>query len=498
MAPLLFLLFIINAALAVVIPVRSSKQTTLTGSAGGSISFQCFYGQQYKNSVKSWCKGRFKSSCTIVTRSDAPRCENKVSITDDPQNLVFIVTMRNLQKSDEGSYWCAVDDGWIKATSDEEYMLITTAKERSFTLKTFSYLRGQTGGSITIPCFYGQEHKNREKYWCKSGNSPPCTSATKATQTITDDPDNLVFLVTMTNLQQSDWGNYWCSVGEERTKETSDSLFFLVTPNAQSVRTETWVSAERGGSVTIPCYYDQNSKDKTKYLCRGYEWDSCYRIAQSDGEQSRGTVSVSDDRDQMVFNVTMRDLQEEDFDYYWCAVEASAAQSHRAFMPLIVREEIHVPTTQQTEQNRHTTMTTAVASPFPLTSNSTAQNVTNSVLSDPTLPFSVGILAVLLLLMLLLIAVVTILCRRSAMALARNRNRENTAAPTPSVDPGDEVTYISVTTKARNLAHSSIQVMPLENMTSADPDVTYSNTTTQRKKAAADPHEVVYSTVARR
>ncbi|XP_048866387.1 polymeric immunoglobulin receptor-like isoform X4 [Brienomyrus brachyistius] len=495
MAPLLFLLFITFKVLSVVIPVRSSKQT-LTGSAGGSISIPCFYGQQYKNSVKFWCKGKDKSSCSSVTRSD------RVTITDDPHNLVFIVTMRNLQRSDKGNYWCAVFEGRMrKIISDKLYIPSSTAKERSSTLKTFSYLRGQTGGSITIPCFYGQEHKNREKYWCKSGNSPPCTLATKATQTkgtIADDPDNLVFLVTMTNLQQSDWGYYWCSVGEGGTKETSDSLFFLVTPNAQSVWTETWVSALRGGSVTIPCYYDQNSKDKNKYLCRGYERDSCSRIAESDEEQSRGTVSVSDDGDQMVFKVTMRDLQEEDFDYYWCAVEASAAQSHRAFMPLIVREEIHVPTTQQTEQNRHTTMTTAVASPFPLTSNSTAQNVTNSVLSDPTLPFSVGILAVLLLLMLLLIAVVTILCRRSAMALARNRNRENTAAPTPSVDPGDEVTYISVTTKARNLAHSSIQVMPLENMTSADPDVTYSNTTTQRKKAAADPHEVVYSTVARR
>uniref|UniRef100_A0A3B3T048 Ig-like domain-containing protein n=1 Tax=Paramormyrops kingsleyae TaxID=1676925 RepID=A0A3B3T048_9TELE len=98
--------------------------------------------------------------------------------------------------------------------------------ELSSTLKTFRYLRGQTGGSITIPCFYGQEHKNRVKSWCKSGNRPTCTSATKATQTkgtITDDPDNLVFLVTMKNLQQLDSGNYWCFVGEGRTKETLDN-----------------------------------------------------------------------------------------------------------------------------------------------------------------------------------------------------------------------------------------------------------------------------------
>ncbi|XP_048866279.1 CMRF35-like molecule 1 isoform X8 [Brienomyrus brachyistius] len=409
MAPLLFLLFIVFIAGPAVVPVKS-KQTTLTGSAGGSISIPCFYGQQYKNSVKSWCKRKEASSCSIVTRS------NRVSITDDPYNLVFIVTMRNLQKSDEGSYWCAVDEwGVHKATSDEKYSLITTAKERSSTLKTFSYLRGQTGGSITIPCFY----------------------------------------------------------------------------DAQSVRTETWVSAQRGGSVTIPCYYDQNSKDKTKYLCRGYEWDSCSRIAQSDGEQSRGTVSVSDDRDQMLFNVTMRDLQEEDFDYYWCAVEASAAQSHRAFMPLIVREVIYVPTTQQTEP-----VTSPLTHPrVTLTPNITGQSFIKSDLSITTLLLSVGIVGVLL---FTVVMVSMILRKRSEMVRVRNRNRENTVTLSPSVDPGDEVTYISVTAKARNAAPSPTQVMPLGIMSSADPNVIYSYTSTQRKKAAADPHEVVYSAVARR
>uniref|UniRef100_A0A3B3T0P8 Immunoglobulin V-set domain-containing protein n=1 Tax=Paramormyrops kingsleyae TaxID=1676925 RepID=A0A3B3T0P8_9TELE len=112
--------------------------------------------------------------------------------------------------------------------------------------------------------------------------------------------------------------------------------------DGQSVRTESWVSAPRGGSVTIPCYYDQNSKDKTKYLCRGYEWDSCTRIAQSDGEQSRGTVdsplamnnvsitddpqnlvfigTIADDPDNLVFLVTMTNLQQSDWGHYWCSV----------------------------------------------------------------------------------------------------------------------------------------------------------------------------------
>ncbi|XP_048866384.1 polymeric immunoglobulin receptor-like isoform X1 [Brienomyrus brachyistius] len=612
MAPLLFLVFIGSP---VINPAGSSKVKTfekLTALAGGSISIPCFYGQEHKDGVKSWCKGKDASSCSTETRSDSPPAMNRVSIADDPQNLVFIVTMRNLQHTDSGSYWCCVDDGcrrsedssgnlelvvstevqsvrtvsWVSAerggsvtipcyyheayesgvkswckgdgwdscsrtaqsdrtqdggkvsvsekrdqrvfyvsmrdlqegdsgnywcevkigeTYEKAFLPLMVQEANVATRKskvvTFKKLTGEIGGSITIPCFYGQEHKNAVKSWCKGNSVRSCSNETRSDPPlamnrvfITDDHQNLVFIVTMRNLQQSDSGYYWCAVGggQGRPEDSSGRLTFTIRADVTTVRTVSWVSAERGGSVTIPCYYNEYYKSAVKSWSRGDECSSI--LAQSNREQSGGKVSITDDRDQSVFYVTMRNLQEEDSGYYSCCVGGL----FKASLSLIVREEIHVPTTQQTEQNRHTTMTTAVASPFPLTSNSTAQNVTNSVLSDPTLPFSVGILAVLLLLMLLLIAVVTILCRRSAMALARNRNRENTAAPTPSVDPGDEVTYISVTTKARNLAHSSIQVMPLENMTSADPDVTYSNTTTQRKKAAADPHEVVYSTVARR
>ncbi|XP_072574802.1 polymeric immunoglobulin receptor-like [Paramormyrops kingsleyae] len=404
--PPLLLLFVFMV-LPAIVPVRSIRQTTLSGSVGGSISIPCFYSREHKDSVKSWCKGSHGSSCSPVTRSDSSPDKTTVSITDDPHNLVFIVTMRNLQLSDEGSYWCSVVANFIhKTVSDEEYMLTTTAKERSSNLKTFSYLRGQTGGSITIPCFYGQEHKNHVKYWCKSGNKPPCTSTTKATQTITDDPDNLVFRVTMTNLQQSNSGNYWCSVGEGNTKETSDNLILLVTPTAQSVWTESWVSARRGGPLTILCHYDETYKDKTKYLCRGYERDSCSRIRQSDGEQSK--VSVSVDRDQMVFNVTISDMQEKDFDYYWCAVEASAAQNDRAFVPLIVREVTPVSTKQQTERTHHTTLGTTVSSPFPLTSNSTRQNTTNSILGGRALHITLHTAVGLVYFICTIVAVMTI------------------------------------------------------------------------------------------
>ncbi|XP_072566727.1 CMRF35-like molecule 7 [Paramormyrops kingsleyae] len=115
-------------------------------------------------------------------------------------------------------------------------------------------------------------------------------------------------------------------------------IIFIRLTAAQSVRTVSWVSAERGGSVTIPCYYDQKYKHHVKYWCRGYYWYSCSILARSDSNQTAGKVSISDDHTHLVFIVTMRDLQEKDSDTYWCAVEIHGAADDGVYLQLIVME----------------------------------------------------------------------------------------------------------------------------------------------------------------
>uniref|UniRef100_A0A3B3T0B7 Ig-like domain-containing protein n=1 Tax=Paramormyrops kingsleyae TaxID=1676925 RepID=A0A3B3T0B7_9TELE len=112
------------------LPIEFQMKTfeKLTAQAGGSISIPCFYGQEHKDSVKSWCKGRDTSSCSPETRSDSQLAMNRVFITDDPQNLVFIVTMRDLQHMDSGSYWCCVGDGCRRSedSSGKLELLVST------------------------------------------------------------------------------------------------------------------------------------------------------------------------------------------------------------------------------------------------------------------------------------------------------------------------------------------------------------------------------------
>uniref|UniRef100_A0A3B3RZG2 Ig-like domain-containing protein n=1 Tax=Paramormyrops kingsleyae TaxID=1676925 RepID=A0A3B3RZG2_9TELE len=86
--------------------------------------------------------------------------------------------------------------------------------------------------------------------------------------------------------------------------------------------TPSWVSAWRGGSVTIPCFYDDRYKTHVKYWCRGYNVSSCPPIVHSDSPQE-GKVSIRDDPDQQVFTVTINNLTAGDSGYYSCGVKIS-------------------------------------------------------------------------------------------------------------------------------------------------------------------------------
>ncbi|XP_072566678.1 polymeric immunoglobulin receptor-like [Paramormyrops kingsleyae] len=84
-----------------------------------------------------------------------------------------------------------------------------------------------------------------------------------------------------------------------------------------------WVTVQRGGSVTIPCFYEDSYKTNVKYWCRGRDWSSCSPIIRTDPPHKKDEVSIRDDPDQRVFTVTMNNLTAGDSGYYWCGVEIS-------------------------------------------------------------------------------------------------------------------------------------------------------------------------------
>uniref|UniRef100_A0A3Q3B931 Immunoglobulin subtype domain-containing protein n=1 Tax=Kryptolebias marmoratus TaxID=37003 RepID=A0A3Q3B931_KRYMA len=72
--------------------------------------------------------------------------------------------------------------------------------------------------------------------------------------------------------------------------------------------------------VTIPCLYEAKYRDNVKYLCKGYTWASCSYEIKTNTPQNSQIYSISDDKTQTIFTVTIKELADKNT-YYWCIVE---------------------------------------------------------------------------------------------------------------------------------------------------------------------------------
>ncbi|XP_054886031.1 uncharacterized protein LOC129360017 isoform X2 [Poeciliopsis prolifica] len=96
-------------------------------------------------------------------------------------------------------------------------------------------------------------------------------------------------------------------------------LFLPLITGSKSVNTITKVSVKVGASVRIPCSYDLKYINHVKYLCKGYYWNSCSYEVRTNSPRETGMYSISDDKIQRIFTVTIKQLTADT--YYWCNVE---------------------------------------------------------------------------------------------------------------------------------------------------------------------------------
>ncbi|KAG9329951.1 hypothetical protein JZ751_028522, partial [Albula glossodonta] len=295
--------------------------SSLTVQRGGSVTIPCHYDEEYEHHVKYWCKGSPWISCTIVVRTDSPQRKEGVSITDDPAQQVFTVTLSDLQVNDAGWKWCAVEKGGYGTPDDKASIsLSVTAGTPDLSVEK-NRVSGVEGGNVSILCHYGNSLRGTQKMWCSIGDGVSCVTAgsSGASQSrvrLNDDETQGLLTVTVRELERSDTGWYWCAAGGLQIP-----VHIYVSNHTNSVRTVSSLTVQAGGSVTIPCHYDERYEHHVKYWCKGYHWNYCTPIVRTDSPQRKGGVSITDDPAQQVFTVTLSDLQVNDSDTYWCAVE---------------------------------------------------------------------------------------------------------------------------------------------------------------------------------
>lgn len=176
----------------------------LTVRRGESLSVPCLYEEKYKSNPKYWCK-ETKSSCTKVAETDTST--TGISVTDHPSQNMFTVNLKNLQDSDSGWYWCAVEIGW--AADDWDYVSVKVSSDPAVWVENSTVI-GQEGGGVSVQGFYNSGFENAEKKWCRAKDWS-CYTSQKLAVKISDDENRRSFRVEMIGLQKSDAGWYWFS-----------------------------------------------------------------------------------------------------------------------------------------------------------------------------------------------------------------------------------------------------------------------------------------------
>uniref|UniRef100_A0AAR2JWD4 Ig-like domain-containing protein n=1 Tax=Pygocentrus nattereri TaxID=42514 RepID=A0AAR2JWD4_PYGNA len=93
------------------------------------------------------------------------------------------------------------------------------------------------------------------------------------------------------------------------------------------------LAVKHGGSLTIPCFYDEKYKSDRKYWCKVQEWLLCKIVASTN---TSGRTSVTDHPTQNMFTVEVKSLQDADSGYYWCSVEISDGSDDGDYVYLTV------------------------------------------------------------------------------------------------------------------------------------------------------------------
>ncbi|XP_067913487.1 CMRF35-like molecule 5 isoform X1 [Heterodontus francisci] len=128
------------------------------------------------------------------------------------------------------------------------------------------------------------------------------------------------------------------------------------------------VHGELGGSVTVDCQYDRNYKDHVKQWREGYYYLSSEVVVSTD-KPKKGRFSLTDNKTQRIFSVTMDNLTKNDEGYYWCVIEMpTLGQNIKMSVKLEVSEgpvqrSTMGPTTKVTETTE-ASVTTALTTAF--------------------------------------------------------------------------------------------------------------------------------------
>ncbi|XP_063153534.1 polymeric immunoglobulin receptor [Candoia aspera] len=300
----------------------------ITGLLGGSVSIKCFYPPSTVNihSRKYWCKETRRCYTLISSNGFVDNdYKGRASLTDFPDNGIFIIEISDLRKKDVGLYRCGIglnDYGLSFRVNLEVSQDLVLPEEAQL-----YYAEEQK--TVTMTCDFGIQYASERKYLCKMtktscynvidtyGNIEPSYLG-RVLLTNLDSPGS--FSVIMSQLKKQDSGLYLCGAGNYGSDGESKELDLHVYQDRLAPKQQTVLNGVEGGSVSVECRYSPKENDTLKYWCK-WRQHGCTELINSNGyvlDSYEGRVAMHDDPENGIFTIILNQLKKNDIGYYWC------------------------------------------------------------------------------------------------------------------------------------------------------------------------------------
>ncbi|KAK9404542.1 polymeric immunoglobulin receptor-like [Crotalus adamanteus] len=295
----------------------------ITGLVDGSVSIKCFYPPTSVNihSRKYWCKESTRHCYTFISSNGfvVKDYKDRASITDFPENGMFIIEISDLRFKDMGLYRCGIglnDYGLsfkvkLEVTQDpvlpEEAQLYYAEQQKT----------------VIMTCDFGVQHASYRKYLCKMAKTN-CynvidtygNDSYEGRLVMHDDPENGTFTIILNQLQTDDIGYYWCMT--DGKMERKSSVEVKIVEGQPTLLTKKEVHTVAGSPLSISCSYPCKYSTYEKYWCK-WKNTECKPLISS--EQNQTGLVVSCDKDSGILSLNFDQVAPIDQGWYWCGIK---------------------------------------------------------------------------------------------------------------------------------------------------------------------------------